>query len=336
MAESGPITVDLGFAGGTANVPGEILDFSRNVADGVQRNVAREISSLPLGQRTKLGVFALPHGQGAHPGFGVSSTHGSQDFFLFGGENPSCVVTRSMSVRDSWAAQLAGGWHPWWAEEAATATHILGLCRFYAAYGLPGSQVSEWMESGGVVFAAGNTLSSEAMRETRELTRAERRGVFGLGAGQVQLPAAAEACLAGRMEDCGSVLTSELSRLDRTSSASPLQGSHPELIYSQKKYTPPSETGLLGYGSQLVADIEAEFGPERFQDFWSSNQPLDVAFATAFGLPLGEWTHSWLATRFSPNQLGPGLSWETFIITLGFISFCVSIVFAAARKRQVA
>lgn len=317
MAESGLVTVDLAGSQDTLRVP------------AVQRNIARELSILPGEPKTKIGIFAIPLWQGSHPGIGVTGRTGTGEVFLFGGEEPACVVTRTVDINDRGAESqlngLPGSWYSWNPE--APPSNVLGPCRYYATYGTPGSQVSAWMRNGGVAFASGLAASDS-------IERFARQRAFGVRYAGFLLPVDAEACLAGRKEACGGVLTSELSKSDNLFGPDPARLQHPERVYSYGRYgRGPQRFG--GFEARLLADVEAEFGSDRFQSFWSSDEELNVAFASAFGLPLGDWTHTWLEARFTPDRLGPGLPWQTLLYSLAFMSFCVSIVFAAARRRQV-
>jgi hypothetical protein len=332
MAQSGPATLDLPQdrarpeqwdANWDANQA-----FASRIREGIRRNFNRELAGLPGKQKMKVGVFAVPLIQGGYPGAGVSRDRGSGNLFLFKGDEPACVVTRATASR-SWGMvfELAGGPGGWYNQDETVPTNVLGPCRFYAAYGLPGSRISEWLASGG----AGFTMTPAGIEEVQLF---ERRRFLGLRSSFLALPSAAEACLAGRKESCTAVVMPRQTSSGLTKGALITRDRYPERIHSfdrdprlSRRYTRDAAT--------LVADIEADFGTERFQAFWSSEQPMDAAFAAAFGLPLGDWVHDWLSARYQPDKLGPGLSWETLLYSLALISFCVSILFAAARRRQV-
>lgn len=330
MAQSGPLTIDLARR---PVLPSDPVDanaafFRARVREGIHRNIDREISELPGEQKMKVGVFAIPIWQGSHPGVGVSRYSGGGSVLLFTGDEPACVVTRTTDDRSQGIAlQLASGPWRWYDEDESFATNILGPCRYYAAYGLPGAEVSKWMATGGAAFAMSPSGPNI-------VTPFDRRRLFGHRYPSVSLLPAVEACLAGRMSNCASVVMPRQALSGRGESASKSKADHPERVYSWRRYREAFDR-FGGNESRLVADIESEFGPERFQAFWSSDEPMDVAFAASFGLPLGEWIHGWLEAQLTPDKLGPGLSLGTLIISLALISFCVSIVFAAARRRQV-
>jgi hypothetical protein len=330
MEQSGPITLDMAENPGLPPESAEpnAVAFASRIRDGIRRNLSREISTLPRSQQMKVGVFTIPIGRGGYRGASVSGGRGSGNLFLFEGDGPACVVTRattSLGVRS--AIEVASGRWRWYDNYESLPTNILGPCRFYAAYGLPGADVSEWLASGGSGFAMAPANKEEAQRF-------DRGRPFGLRYANLSLLPEAEACLAGRMDDCTSFVMSKRTRSGLTGDATRTKTSYPERIYSwDGNLRSPQRPG--GKHLTLVADLEAEFGADRFQSFWSSNQPMETAFASAFGLPLDEWTHDWLNARFMPDKLGPGISWETLLYSLALISFCVSIVFAAARRRQV-
>ncbi|HEY4101268.1 MAG TPA: hypothetical protein VGM20_10380 [Gemmatimonadales bacterium] len=95
----------------------------------------------------------------------------------------------------------------------------------------------------------------------------------------------------------------------------------------------------------LVAGLISQYGRERFQRFWSSEQPIEVAFQEAFGESLGtgvaRWAHGeWLKTRDAEFRSATILTGATlrpsWVILLTLYSgLAVLISTAVARRRHV-
>ncbi|HEX7122275.1 MAG TPA: hypothetical protein VF178_07905 [Gemmatimonadaceae bacterium] len=59
----------------------------------------------------------------------------------------------------------------------------------------------------------------------------------------------------------------------------------------------------LGPGStSILSDMARELGEDRFHAFWTSDQPVEQAFATASGISLDAWMRHWLADTAAPPK----------------------------------
>jgi len=85
----------------------------------------------------------------------------------------------------------------------------------------------------------------------------------------------------------------------------------------------------------LLADLEAEFGPDRFQRFWSSELELPEAFEAAFGVGLGEWVITWVDANMRISPAGPGMSKSAALGGILALSLFAAMAGAWARRRRV-
>jgi len=55
----------------------------------------------------------------------------------------------------------------------------------------------------------------------------------------------------------------------------------------------------------LLADLEGEFGPDRFQAFWASSGEVTAAFEQVFGVPIEDWLVGWAQAHWGKPDVGP-------------------------------
>ena len=106
----------------------------------------------------------------------------------------------------------------------------------------------------------------------------------------------------------------------------------------------PTNVGTVRPPTQgMISDLIIEHGRDRFQKFWSSHQPFEVAFQDAFGESLGAWTarwsrQQWLGT-FQAKQFGPGIllgvtlktSWLPPIVGWSVLALAIAAMVAKRR-----
>jgi hypothetical protein len=95
----------------------------------------------------------------------------------------------------------------------------------------------------------------------------------------------------------------------------------------------------VAFGSrdaEILAGMVRSLGREKFAAFWTSNEPVPVAFENAAGVSLGDWTSSWANEQIDPLEHGPTappiVMFEAILIVL--LGLAASVV--AARRRQFA
>lgn len=222
--------------------------------------------------------------------------------------------------------------------------HPLQLCRFWARYGPPGSEVDRWIRAGAAHFM---TFERDRMPSYLEelLAREARRGLFGSleMEERVQAPAPTEACLDGRFDVCGALLLDTL-RWDRLAHR---RAGHVgewwtafdsvRAVSSAFAATATSD-GAEPFGLAtplLMHDLERAMGPERFRRFWTSELPVEQAFEEAFEERPGEWVHGWLTGYFGTHRAGPRLEASAVGFGLLLMVLAAGVAVGLARRREV-
>lgn len=237
----------------------------------------------------------------------------THEYFLI--DRPSgavCVVSVPMAV----PTRSTGD--PWSEGRWELGRDRLGPCAFYATYGAPGSGIARWLQGGGYLFAE-NPAASERPPPGEVPSR---RTIFGIGRAS-RLPIPVESCLSGRLESCGGWITAPgdidlgpyrnlNARIDGTRRT--------DLIYQAYR-----SSGLDDF--HVMADLQAEFGPERFGRFWRSERPMPEAFREAFEEAPGRWMHRWAVSHYGEVPGGPGLSLLTTV--LSFLTVGATFLVAA-------
>lgn len=180
-----------------------------------------------------------------------------------------------------------------------------GPCAFYSAFGPPGTRVREWLVSNNLDFAR---LADWARPQTRVeppvriVSSLRYRTVLGdLSLRRLD----SRACASGRAARCRAALFPD-TELERTNRAN-LNRYAPDGILDgwfamtlwASTFGPPT--------SHFLSDVVREVGPERFEEFWTSDLPVDEAFASIVGRDIGEWTSDWLAAEIGRYHFGPGV-----------------------------
>jgi hypothetical protein len=206
-------------------------------------------------------------------------------------------------------------------------TNATSACRPYLKYGMPGRHVGDWMADGASDFALAPVAPSDP-----DITayRPVRRTFFGLNffgfRGQsVEM----DRCMAGIPDGCLKTVTSQRTLGGRNG----LEGyaTHATLLTGVRSWLSP-------FGNRddyLLADLEAEFGPERFQRFWNSEREVPEAFEAAFGMEIGEWMVTWVDSNMEITPPGPGLSKSAALGGLLAVSLMAALAGAWARRRRV-
>jgi hypothetical protein len=214
----------------------------------------------------------------------------------------------------------------------------LGPCLLHAKYGTPGPRIFRWLWDGAYTFGMGD-WGRGATLPSGEDSRF-RRDLFGLRlrhfTSNPSLPLA-EACLMGQEDAC------------RKSVA----GGPPHDFFSFYSYywsdgdnrIAPDGSPLafqtrllysLAFGSLdafLLWDLEAEFGSERFQRFWSSEEGVEEAFQAAFGEPLGRWVMRWAQERIHPMTAAAPVPPGASLLTLLTVCLLAGMAVLVQRRR---
>ena len=207
-----------------------------------------------------------------------------------------------------------------WRRQTGT---LLGPCRFYGSYGLPGSTIEEWLVSGGADFAVG--AQRDEVEEPLLWLLGGRRVPFGLYLGVLGPGRALEVdrCWSGAGDACAElVLYPSPGGL-----APPPAGSDEITLLSMGAWLRPS--AFVDQGIFLLADLERGFGHAAFERFWTSTRDVRPAFEEAFGVPLDEWLLSWVDGRLGITPPGPRLGRSAglgSILLLGLLAHLAAFV----------
>ena len=197
-----------------------------------------------------------------------------------------------------------------------------GPCAFYSAFGPPGAHVKQWLVSHNLDFAR---LADWARPQPKAKPPVRIDISSGLEP-RVRLVGSlgfsglnSHACASGRAASCRGALLRDAelertnflpARLNARGRAGTLDGwfgtSFP---FRTTVFGPPT--------NHFLSDVVREVGPERFEEFWTSDLPVDEAFASIVGRDIGEWTSDWLAAEIGRYHFGPGVrAAEVFVVIL--------------------
>ncbi len=192
-----------------------------------------------------------------------------------------------------------------------------GPCAFYSAFGPPGTHVKQWLVSHNFDFAR---LADWARRQPKaeppvriDISLGLERRVRLVGSlGFSGLDS--HACASGRAASCRGALLRD-AEPERTNflpaywRAGTLDGWFGASFFQTTVFGPPT--------SHFLSDVVREVGPERFEEFWTSDLPVDEAFASIVGRDIGEWTSDWLAAEIGRYHFGPGVrAGEVLVVVL--------------------
>ena len=201
--------------------------------------------------------------------------------------------------------------------EALGRQSLLGVCGFFAAFGLPGAANRDWLAATGYRVARRSDWHIALAPFT------DAAAVYGLGAAGSQ-------CLTGEPGAClvavGATGSTRSQRGQATRAEFVLDGTAAFGGGDQMR------AGSLGTVEvELLMSAVREFGPERFARFWSSSAPPDAAFATATGVALDMWVQRWMVRSFGtlPERPTPRVSRIIWLIASAPVLLRV-----AARPRE--
>jgi hypothetical protein len=229
----------------------------------------------------------------------------------------------------------------WAPADSSSAPNPLGPCALHAKYGTPGQGVLAWLAQGGYATALGRSQSilrypdSElSSRALLELTEVSPRALLALGRRVLWYRGSpeAEACLAGKVQGCRTAFL-EGSASTRWSGA--WQGGTIEDSLGLVTRIPEHGFDLPFEGREygLLWDLEAEFGPERFQIFWGSQLGMEEAFRSAFGVGAPEWVMAWGQKRLGRSKVGATVPLDAAALSILTIGVLAGGALLLARRR---
>lgn len=212
----------------------------------------------------------------------------------------------------------------------------IGVCRLFAKYGLPGDGVRRWLDDGAIGFAR----SEAPPPDRRSLYYGSFEApplpgsFFGLMRPQVvdRNPAVGR-CLAGDADACLQAVSSPASGFRLAQSDYEYIRTHSPLTYNVRYGAP---TAFGSPDQYLLADLEAEAGPDTFARFWTSAEEMPVAFEAAFGVDPGSWIRDWAQREDGVYHAGPGLRAGTKLWSLLALVLLAGLASLVGVRRQVA
>ena len=269
----------------------------------------------------------LPRRYGAHMDYVLPSRAGER-----------CAVVARIGFQYASKRKIAGLFRSDAAVEA-----LAGPCAFYRAFGMPGPQVEAWLRARGWSFAGGGSwtqrsASADVAEDWNWHYQSQLSSVLRL---QSSLPffsamgAEGVQCAAGQLDACDHAV------LGRPQRGGPvvwngniLYNSYPSL--DNGRYY-ESYRSFGHREATLLADMVRTLGRERFGKFWTSVEPVPVAFQQAAGESLDGWTARWIVDQYGPlPPRGAGVNALGGAMSLLFIVLSLAIALRVSAKRQFA
>jgi len=199
--------------------------------------------------------------------------------------------------------------------DALRSASLIGTCGFYAAFGLPGNGIHDWLVRSNYRFARRSDWSVGRAPVT------DASALYGLHE-------TAARCLTGNPGACRSAL-----RLESPSgNLAPQPGHRLEWVLEETVLPGATAPASLGDADEeLMADAVRSLGAERFARFWRSASAPDSAFVSAAGIAIEPWTQRWLTRVYGavpsrPSARVSDLLWLSIALAVG--------LFVARRPRE--
>jgi hypothetical protein len=210
---------------------------------------------------------------------------------------------------------------------------VLGPCAFYAAFGLPGDSIRQWLRTRGAVLAFGGSWTQHSGFQKTEPDAYYHPPVYYPGPPSVfyTLSGRAVSCVVGNTADCEAVLTDRM--------ATPMPMAVGSALRPGIRLGPIDRTAgadFRGRETEILSDMVRSLGHERFQRFWTSNEPLPTAFQSASGMPLGEWVSVWGGERVDRIEHGPVPRAMSVVSAIVIMVACILWVVLASTRRVFA
>jgi hypothetical protein len=108
-------------------------------------------------------------------------------------------------------------------------------------------------------------------------------------------------------------------------------GSSPIVIRNlDTGFNPP----FAGRESELLWDLQEEYGPERFLTFWGSELGFEAAFQAAFGTPFPEWVMGWAQREVGVMEASPIVPLGATLLSLITIAGVAAFALVRGRRRD--
>jgi len=202
--------------------------------------------------------------------------------------------------------------------EALRRQSLVGVCGFFAAFGMPGRGVRAWLAGTGY---------RTARRSDWHVARApavDAAGAYGLGD-------AGGRCLTSQPGACVEALgaADAAARADSRTLRSydwVIDGTY--LPTASALGAPP---GVLGdIEPELLLSAVRELRADRFGNFWRSSESPAAAFESAFGTSLDSWTHAWVVRTYGGAADRPTIRMRDVV----WLALALPLLVAMAARRR--
>ncbi len=292
----------------TATTDGIVIEQSEHAflpADVFRKYVDNQLADVGT-RRARLGVFVHDATAGTYKGHGNFLF--ARDPLYFTGTDsigPYCFVARPLPILQRGQVRAGPG----------SERIDLRPCAFWARYGAPGAGVDRWLRQGGYHFASApaRRLAGPDIRKPQ---------LFG-SRGFDNVDPHGAACRAGDAPRCIAAVRSP-HRVDGPG-------------YAAFAPTSRYQTDVFGEGERaMLSHVEAEFGPDKFARFWTSDAEMEPAFAAAFGVPADTWVMAWARRYYGATTRSPRIPAGSVAITLAFIAVLAASVVLITKYRELA
>lgn len=196
---------------------------------------------------------------------------------------------------------------------------VLGMCRFWGAFGTPGPGIERWLAArDNVLGALGDWRAPRP--PLRPPTSSSGR-IWSIDERRYLVSALGERCLAGDLSRCArSILDTTGARVAERPLPEQPMGQPSRHWTAEDRY--------------WLADLAYAAGPERFGAFWRSPAPPERAFAAAMGRPLGAYVREWARARFGA-PVPPPVRPATLLRSALLVALAIGASLLVGHRRQV-
>jgi hypothetical protein len=208
-----------------------------------------------------------------------------------------------------------------------TALHqqsLIGVCGFFATFGLPGEGIRPWLSATSYRFAR---HSDWAVARAPAI---DASSLYGLGdAGGLCLTGSASGCL----DALGVKSVGAGDERPGTDRLAWVMDAATSTYATSPRARPTTSLGAAEDG--LLADAVRSIGPDRFAEFWRSGSRPDAAFLASTGTSLDSWAQQWLTRTYGSVGARPTVRVRD-VVWLAMAAPLLLVAAARPRERVLA
>ncbi len=207
------------------------------------------------------------------------------------------------------------------------AANPFGVCAWVARHGLPGTEVTRWLEDSGRGLLG--YLGGPAIHPLFRRSIVQESPRFLHDRPSVE----ARACAAGELDYCESLLFPPRDILSGRRAAQ-RHGGLAELYLDEATFRSQRWLGQVVRG--VFPELHADFGADAFGEFWRSDAPVPEAFEAAFGVTPGEWLQGELLGPERVARSGPAPRGIEWIAVMAWALLFLGIATRTVKRRRAA